>query len=74
MQATDRLCWPTTLGIRGVSKTGKMEIELIELKDIKAVPDIIHVYPQRVKSERTPLVIDNGNILYLIKCSNRATF
>lgn len=38
-----------------------MEIELIELKDIKAVPDIIHVYPQRVKSDCTPLVIDNGN-------------
>lgn len=38
-----------------------MELELIELKDIKAVPDIIHVYPERVKSECTPLVIDNGN-------------
>lgn len=39
-----------------------MEIELIELKDIKAVPDIIHPYPERVKSEYTPLVIDNGNL------------
>jgi len=42
-----------------------MEIELIELKDIKAVPDIIHIYPQRVKSECTPLVIDNGNLYYI---------
>jgi len=43
-----------------------MEIELIELKDIKTVPDIIHVYPERVKSECTPLVIDNGNLqLYI---------
>lgn len=41
-----------------------MEIGLIELKDIKAVPDIIHPYTQRVKVECTPLVIDNG-ILYL---------
>ncbi|XP_072753386.1 actin-related protein 5 [Anoplolepis gracilipes] len=38
-----------------------MEIELIELKDIKAIPDIVHIYPQRVKSECTPLVIDNGS-------------
>lgn len=42
-----------------------MEIELIELKDIKAVPDIVHIYPQRVKSECTPLVIDNGNSYYM---------
>lgn len=39
-----------------------MEIELIELKDIKAVPDIIHIYPERVKADCTPLVIDNGNL------------
>lgn len=45
-----------------------MEIELIELKDIKAVPDTIHPYLQRVKSECTPLVIDNGKFLIIFKC------
>lgn len=37
-------------------------MEVLELKDVKAVPDIIHSYPDRVKSEATPLVIDNGNL------------
>ncbi|KOC60709.1 Actin-related protein 5 [Habropoda laboriosa] len=36
-------------------------MEILELKDIKAVPDIIHPYPDRVKSETIPLVIDNGS-------------
>lgn len=40
-----------------------MDIELIELKDIRAIPDIVHLYPERVKSECTPLVIDNGLLL-----------
>ncbi|KAF3427356.1 hypothetical protein E2986_04056 [Frieseomelitta varia] len=30
-------------------------MEVLELKDVKAVPDIIHPYPDRVKSEATPL-------------------
>ena len=44
-------------------------MEVLELKDVKAVPDIIHPYPDRVKSEATPLVIDNGNLnlLYYIR-------
>ena len=36
-------------------------MEILELKDVRAVADIIHVYPDRVKSEATPLVIDNGS-------------
>ncbi|OAD52191.1 Actin-related protein 5 [Eufriesea mexicana] len=36
-------------------------MEVLELKDIKAVPDIIHPYLDRVKTEATPLVIDNGS-------------
>jgi len=45
-----------------IFQVDKMELELIELKDIRAIPDIIHPYPERVKSECTPLVIDNGNL------------
>ncbi|XP_054007348.1 actin-related protein 5 isoform X1 [Hylaeus anthracinus] len=36
-------------------------MEILELKDVKAIPDVIHTYPDRVKSEGTPLVIDNGS-------------
>ncbi|XP_015112505.1 actin-related protein 5 [Diachasma alloeum] len=36
-------------------------MDILELKDIKAVPDIVHVYSENVKSEATPLVIDNGS-------------
>lgn len=42
-------------------------MEVLELKDVKAVPDIIHSYPDRVKSEATPLVIDNGNLNLLYR-------
>lgn len=41
-------------------------MEILELKDVKATPDIIHLYPNRVKSEGTPLVIDNGKMYYII--------
>lgn len=46
-------------------------MEVLELKDIKAVPDIVHSYPDRVKSEGTPLVIDNGakSVLYNNLCN-----
>ncbi|XP_011299255.1 actin-related protein 5 [Fopius arisanus] len=36
-------------------------MDILELKDVKAVPDIVHVYSEKVKSELTPLVIDNGS-------------
>ncbi|XP_015186503.1 PREDICTED: actin-related protein 5 [Polistes dominula] len=36
-------------------------MEILELKDIKAVPDIIHSYPYKIKNESIPLVIDNGS-------------
>lgn len=38
-------------------------MEILELKDVKAVADIVHVYPERVKNEAIPLVIDNGAFL-----------
>lgn len=43
-------------------------MEVLELKDVKAVPDIIHNYPYKIKDEAIPLVVDNGkryNILHL---------
>lgn len=36
---------------------------IIELKDVKPVPDIVQVYPQNVKENHVPLIIDNG-LLY----------
>ncbi|XP_034949594.1 actin-related protein 5 [Chelonus insularis] len=36
-------------------------MDIVELKDEKTVPDIIHVYSERIKKESTPLVIDNGS-------------
>ncbi|XP_058806615.1 actin-related protein 5 [Phymastichus coffea] len=38
-----------------------MIMEILELKDVKAVPDIVHLYPDNVKNESLPLVIDNGS-------------
>lgn len=35
-------------------------MDTLELKDVKAVPDIVHVYPDKIKNDKTPLVIDNG--------------
>ncbi|XP_063984211.1 actin-related protein 5 [Diachasmimorpha longicaudata] len=36
-------------------------MDILQLKDVKAVPDIIHVYSDKLKSQSTPLVIDNGS-------------
>ena len=36
------------------------ETEVLELKDAKTVPDIIHQYSLDVKRGHVPLVIDNG--------------
>lgn len=36
-------------------------MNIVELKDIKAVPDIIHPYTEKIKTESIPIVIDNGS-------------
>ncbi|XP_012282152.1 actin-related protein 5 [Orussus abietinus] len=36
-------------------------MELLELKDVRAVPDIVHTYSEKLRNEYTPLVIDNGS-------------
>lgn len=36
-------------------------MNILRLKDVKTIPDIIHLYPEKVKFEQTPLIIDNGN-------------
>lgn len=36
-------------------------MELIEFKDEKAVPDIVHPYGINLRNNSIPLVIDNGN-------------
>ncbi|KAK0180138.1 hypothetical protein PV327_005810 [Microctonus hyperodae] len=36
-------------------------MDILELKDVKSVPDIVHEYSARVKNESIPLVIDNGS-------------
>lgn len=40
-------------------------MEILELRDVKTVPDIIHEYSTEIKNELTPLIIDNG--MYRIK-------
>lgn len=37
-------------------------MSIIELKDYKTVPDIIHEYTPSLKENQIPLVIDNGKI------------
>lgn len=41
-------------------------MDILQLKGVKVVPDIVHVYPDEIKNAKTPLVIDNGN--YKQKC------
>ncbi|XP_051153906.1 actin-related protein 5 [Leptopilina boulardi] len=36
-------------------------MDILELKDVKSVPDIIHIYSGKVKEESIPLIIDNGS-------------
>nr|CAD7261785.1 unnamed protein product [Timema shepardi] len=33
----------------------------LEMKEVKTIPDVIHVYPNHVKNFSTPLIIDNGS-------------
>nr|CAD7401660.1 unnamed protein product [Timema cristinae] len=33
----------------------------LEMKEVKTIPDVIHVYPNHVKNSSTPLIIDNGS-------------
>lgn len=35
-------------------------MELIEFKDQKAIPDIVHNYDTNLRNNKTPLIIDNG--------------
>lgn len=36
-------------------------MSIIELKDLKPVPDIVHEYSSNVKDNHVPLIIDNGS-------------
>lgn len=38
-------------------------MEILEFKDLKPVPDIIHEYTNQLKNNAVPIVIDNGNYL-----------
>jgi hypothetical protein len=35
-------------------------MELLEFKDLKCVPDIIHPYTPALRNNNVPIVIDNG--------------
>jgi hypothetical protein len=37
-----------------------LAMEILQLKDIKTVPDPIHPYPKIAREENHPIVIDNG--------------
>ncbi|XP_057325666.1 actin-related protein 5 [Microplitis mediator] len=36
-------------------------MDIVELKDVKTIQDIIHAYPDKIKNQSVPLVIDNGS-------------
>ncbi|CAG9861662.1 unnamed protein product [Phyllotreta striolata] len=38
-------------------------MDIMEFKDVKSTPDIIHTYPSSIKNNSTPLVVDNGSYL-----------
>lgn len=40
--------------------TEKSENEVLQLKDTKTIPDIIHTYTSNLKKAHVPIVIDNG--------------
>lgn len=40
-------------------------MELLEFKDTKCTPDIIHQYSSTLKNNAVPIVIDNGNYKHL---------
>lgn len=35
-------------------------MELLEFKDTKTIPDIVHLYEPSLKRNCTPVIIDNG--------------
>lgn len=39
-----------------------LKMDILELKDVKSVADIIHTYSEKVRADSIPLVIDNGEI------------
>lgn len=36
-------------------------MEILEFKDSKTIPDIIHPYTSTIRNNATPIIIDNGN-------------
>lgn len=44
-----------------ITNLNKMEDEVLVLKDLKTVQDIVHEYGPTLKFGHIPLVIDNGN-------------
>ncbi|XP_054269700.1 actin-related protein 5 [Macrosteles quadrilineatus] len=36
-------------------------MEILQLKDVKTVPDVIHPYPKQAKEGNIPIIIDNGS-------------
>lgn len=40
-----------------------MSEEVIILKDLKLVPDKYYDYTQTLQNSKTPIVIDNGNLI-----------
>lgn len=40
-------------------------MELLQFKDLKSVPDIVHLYTSTLRNNSTPIVIDNGYSILL---------
>lgn len=41
-------------------------MELLEFKDTKCTPDIVHSYSSSLQNSAVPIVIDNGNFKFSI--------
>lgn len=40
-------------------------MDVLEFKDVKPTPDIIHTYSSSLRNNAVPVVIDNGNIILI---------
>lgn len=39
-------------------------MELLEFKDTKTIPDIVHLYESSLQTNAAPIIIDNGKMLF----------
>jgi hypothetical protein len=48
-----------------VDSKDTVDFEVLQLKDSRSVPDVIHPYSLDIKRGHIPIVIDNGRVLFV---------